>query len=140
MTFLYILLAVLILIGMLAMIAPKNYDVSRNIVVGKPVSVVFDYLKYLKNQEQWSPWEKRDPNMKKDFSGTDGQVGATSKWEGNKEVGTGEQEITGIVENEVVKSELRFLKPWKSQSDAYLKVQEAGPNATKVTWGFSGAI
>ena len=54
----------------------------------------------------------------------DGQVGAISKWEGNKDVGTGEQEITRIVENEVVESNLRFFKPWKSESDAYLKVKE----------------
>ena len=76
--------------------------------------------------------------MKKDFDGTDGQVGATSKWEGNKDVGMGEQEIKRIVENEVIESELRFFKPWKSQSDAYLKVKESGADTTEVTWGFSG--
>ncbi len=136
-TFLYILAAIVLLVVILALIAPKTYDVNRSIVVNKPVSQVFDFLKYLKNQDQWSPWEKKDPNMKKDFEGTDGEVGATSKWEGNKEVGMGEQEIKRIVENEVIESELRFFKPWKSQSDAYLKVDGEG-DGTKVTWGFSG--
>ena len=137
-TVLYILAGIVVLVFILAMIAPKSYEVSRNIKVRQSVPVVFEYLKYLKNQDNWSPWGKRDPNMKKEFVGSDGEVGATSKWEGNKEVGSGEQEIKRIVENEVIESELRFLKPWKSQSDAYLKVKEMGADETEVTWGFSG--
>ena len=137
-TVLYILAGIGVLVFILAMIAPKSYDVSRNIKVRQSVPVVFEYLKYLKNQDNWSPWGKRDPNMKKEFVGSDGEVGATSKWEGNKEVGSGEHEIKRIVENEVIESELRFLKPFKSQSDAYLKVKEMGADETEVTWGFSG--
>ena len=137
-TVLYILLAIVVIIAFLAIIAPKSYDVNRSIKIGQPISKVFDYLKHLKNQTEWSPWEKKDPNMKKEFEGVDGQVGAISKWEGNKEVGVGEQEITRIVENEVVESNLRFFKPWKSESDAYLKVKEDREGDTIVTWGFSG--
>jgi len=137
-TVLYILGGIVVLIIILALIAPKSYDVNRKIIVQQPVPVVFEYLKYLKNQDNWSPWAKRDPDMKKEFVGSDGEIGATSKWQGNKDVGSGEQEIKRIVENEVIESELRFLKPWKSQSDAYLKVNEAGAGETEITWGFSG--
>jgi len=137
-TLLYILAGIIVLVLILAMMAPKTYDVFRTIEISKSKTEVFEYLKYLKNQEKWSPWEKRDPNMEKNFSGTDGEVGAVISWKGNKDVGEGEQEITRIVENEVVESQLRFLKPWKSQSDAYLKVDESGSNTTQVTWGFSG--
>ncbi|MEM7382478.1 MAG: SRPBCC family protein [Bacteroidota bacterium] len=137
-TIIYILVGLVLLILLLAIIAPKNYDVNREIVINQPVSQVFDYLKYLKNQDNWSPWARKDPNMKKEFSGTDGTVGAISKWDGNKEVGMGEQEITRVVENEVIESQLRFFKPWKSQSDAYMRVTESGSESTKVTWGFSG--
>ena len=76
--------------------------------------------------------------MEKKFTGTDGEVGSVSYWNGNKEVGEGEQEITKIVPGERIESELRFLKPFKSTSDAYMTTEEEGPNATKVTWGFSG--
>jgi hypothetical protein len=76
--------------------------------------------------------------MKKEFEGTDGEVGAISKWEGNKEVGMGEQELVRIVDNELVESKLRFLKPWKSESDAYLKVKEGDGGQTEVSWGFTG--
>jgi hypothetical protein len=136
-TVIYIVLIVILAIIVLANIAPKVYDVSRSISINRPLPEVFSYLKFLKNQDNWSPWADKDPNVKKTFSGTDGEVGFVSAWAGNKAVGKGEQEITNIVENEVINAQLRFLKPFKSTSDAYLKV-EKDDNGTKVTWGFSG--
>lgn len=136
-TFFYIVIILVLLVIVLANIAPKNYDVSRSIIINKPLPEVFSFLKLLKNQDDWSPWAEKDPNMKKTLTGTDGEVGFVSAWVGNKDVGEGEQEITGITENEVVESQLRFLKPFKSTSDAYLRVFEEG-KATKVVWGFSG--
>ncbi len=136
---LYILGGIVLLIILLALIAPKSYHVFRSIEIEKPKATVFEYLKFLRNQDEWSPWQERDPDMKKEFSGTDGEVGAVSYWNGNKDVGEGEQELKRIVENEVVESELRFFKPWKSVSDAYLKVEDGQEgNGTKVSWGFSG--
>ncbi|MFD2098318.1 SRPBCC family protein [Flagellimonas iocasae] len=135
---LYILAGIVLLILILAAIAPKTYNVSRSITIAKPKSVVFEHLKSLKKQNEWSPWARRDPNMEQKFTGTDGEVGFVNYWNGNKEVGEGEQEITKIVEGERIESELRFLKPWKSTSDAYLITEEVDAATTKVTWGFSG--
>ncbi len=135
---LYILAGIVLFILILAVIAPKSYNVSRSIEISKPKSEIFENLRFLKNQDAWSPWGKKDPNMEKKFTGTDGEVGAISYWNGNKEVGEGEQEITKIVDGERIESELRFLKPWKSTSDAYLVTEDAGSGNTKVTWGFSG--
>lgn len=135
---LYIIIGLLVIVALLALIAPKTYEVNRSIIINKPVSEVFEYLKHIKNQDQWSPWKKKDPNMKQEFVGTDGEVGFISKWEGNKDVGIGEQEILGIEHNQKISSELRFFKPWKSVSQAYIKVDETAVNQTKVTWGFTG--
>ena len=135
---LYILGAVLLLFTLLALIAPKQYEVHRSITIDRPLPEVFNYLKHIKNQNHWSPWKKRDPNMKQEFVGTDGEVGFISKWEGNKEVGVGEQEIMNIVENDRLEARLRFFKPWKSESDAVTRVEGVEDGKTKVTWGFSG--
>ena len=138
MTAVYIILGIVLLILILATIAPKTYNVSRSIEINRPKEVVFAHLKSLKKQNDWSPWAKRDPNMQQKFTGTDGEVGAINYWNGNKQVGEGEQEITKIVEGERVESELRFLKPFKSTSDAYLVTESVGNDRTKVIWGFSG--
>ena len=135
---LYILAGIVLLILFLGLIAPKGYNVSRSIEIAKPQAEVFNNIRFLKKQDEWSPWNKKDPNMKKEFKGTDGEVGATSHWIGNKDVGEGEQEITKIVEGERIESELRFLKPWKSTSDAFITTEALGSDKTKVTWGFSG--
>ncbi len=135
---LYILLIIVAVVFILALAAPKSYDVNRSIIISRPRSEVFEYLKYLKNMDHWSPWAKKDPEMEKNFRGTDGEVGAVSYWNGNKEVGEGEQEITGIVPGERIDGELRFMKPWKSQSDCYLITEDAPQDGTKVTWGFKG--
>ena len=138
MIFLYIILAIIGLIVLLALVAPKKYEVNRSVIINRSLPEVFEYLKLVRNQDYWSPWKKKDPNMKQESIGTDGQVGFIAKWEGNKKVGIGEQEILHIEHNEHIKTQLRFLKPWKSTSDAYIKVTEIENNQTNVTWGFTG--
>ena len=72
------------------------------------------------------------------MTGTDGEIGCIAAWESDhKQVGHGEQEITNLIPNKEINTELRFLKPFKSTSDAYLKLEE-GNDGTKVTWGFYG--
>lgn len=133
-----ILGVIVVLIILLALIAPKNYHVSRSIELGHPPQQVWSHLKYLKKQQEWSPWARKDPNMELSFTGVDGEVGATSHWNGNKDVGEGEQEITRIVEGERIEQDLRFLKPYKSQSDCYMNLEKLDVNRSKVTWGFTG--
>lgn len=139
MLFIYILAGILVLIILLAAIAPKSYEVNRSIVINRPISEVFEYIKYVKNQNYWGPWNSRDPEMKQTFRGEDGTVGFVSAWESNhKQVGSGEQEIIKVVENEEMESELRFLKPMKSVSKGYIRTTKEGPDQTKVVWGFYG--
>ncbi len=138
MIFLYILLAIIGILIALIVIAPKKYHVERTIQVNKPIDEVFKYIKSVKNQDNWSPWKKKDPNLKQEYVGQDETVGFIAKWEGNKDVGAGEQEITKIVENDRLETELRFLKPWESKSNAFIKVNAIHATATEVTWGFSG--
>lgn len=138
MTFLYIVFLLLGFIIVLALAAPKKYYLERSIIINKPLTEVFIYIKHIKNQDHWSPWKRKDPNMDQEFFGEDGTIGFIAKWNGNKEVGEGEQEIKNIVENSRIDSELRFLKPWKSVSDAFIIVKEVSNDSTEVTWGFSG--
>ncbi len=135
---LYIILAIIAILVLVALIAPKKFHVKRSIVINRSLPEVFDYLKYIKNQDHWSPWKRKDPNMKQESVGIDGQVGFINKWEGNKNVGIGEQELTRLVQNDSVESQLRFFKPWKSESNAYLKVNKIDDQHTEVVWGFSG--
>jgi len=134
---LFILGGIILLIAILHLIAPKTYQVERKIVVSENIDTVFKSLCSLKEQQIWSPWAVRDPQMKVEYKGIDGEVGSMTHWVGNKEVGEGEQEITKIVANDYIETELRFLKPFKSTSVGFFKIKEMGED-TEVTWGFKG--
>lgn len=139
MTLVYILAGIVFLIIILAAVAPKHYDVSRSMVINRPLTEVFEYIKFVKNQNYWGPWNSRDPEMKQTFRGEDGTVGFVSAWESDhKQVGSGEQEITKVIENELMETELRFLKPMKSVSTGYIRTEAEGEDKTKVIWGFHG--
>jgi RimJ/RimL family protein N-acetyltransferase len=135
---LYAVLGLIAIVLIAALVMPREYAVEREITVSRPVADVYDYLESLRNQNNWSVWAKRDPNIKMEFKGTDRTVGFTYHWEGNDEVGKGEQEITKITKGQRIDTELRFLEPFESKSDAYLITESVGDNATKVKWGFAG--
>lgn len=137
---------VLIVIGILialplitALFVKKDYAVEREIVINRPKSEVFEYLKFLKNQDNFSKWATMDPKMKKTYSGTDGTIGFVSAWESDHEdVGKGEQEIKKIIEGERIDFELRFLEPFESTENAYMTTDAVGDRQTQVKWGFNG--
>ncbi|MFA8434672.1 MAG: SRPBCC family protein [Marinifilaceae bacterium] len=134
---LYILIGIAIIIAALHLMGPKSFHVSRTIVVNQSPDLVFKSLCSLKEQDLWSPWSKRDPEIKIEYHGTDGEVGSYSHWSGNKEVGEGEQEITLIKAPGRIETELRFLKPWKATNKGYFDLKPSG-EGTEITWGFSG--
>jgi len=124
-----------------ALFLKKSYSVEREINIDRTKSDVFDYIKYLKNQDNYSRWAKMDPQMEKSYRGIDGTVGFISAWDSqNDNVGQGEQEISKIIEGERIEYELRFIKPFKSTSPAYMRIQTSHDNKTKVVWGMSGTM
>ncbi|MBK8444711.1 MAG: SRPBCC family protein [Sphingobacteriales bacterium] len=137
-----IALAIIIAIPLIvALFVKKDYAVEKEIVINAPKAEVFEYIKFLKNQDNYSKWNKIDPNMKKTYTGTDGTVGFISAWESkNENVGVGEQEILKITEGERIDTKLRFKAPFEAQDDAYMITEDAENNQTKVKWGFKGAF
>jgi hypothetical protein len=139
-TILGVLASVIILLLIVALFIKKNYAVERSININKPKQEVFNYIKSLKNQDNFSKWASMDPNMKKEFRGIDSTVGFISAWEGNKKVGQGEQEIKKITEGEQVDFELRFIKPFPAISNAYMQTANIADNQTLVKWGFNSKM
>lgn len=139
-----ILLFIGIFIG-LVMVATifvkREYSVEREIVINKPKQQVFDYVKLLKNQNNYSKWATMDPKMKKEYTGTDGTVGFISAWDSeDDQLGRGEQEISKIIEGERIDFQLRFYEPMASVSPAYMTTDSISATQTKVKWGMSGTM
>lgn len=138
---LFVIIGLIVLALVIALFTKKDYAVEREITINKPKQAVFDYVKLLKNQDNYSVWATRDPEMKKEYKGTDGTVGFVSAWESEKkDVGKGEQEIKKIADGERLDFELRFFKPFKATDNAFMATAATADNQTKVTWGFNGKM
>ncbi|MFN8286682.1 MAG: SRPBCC family protein [Chitinophagales bacterium] len=135
-----IIVVVVLLVLVIALIMGKDYTVEREIVINKPKQQVFDYIKQLKNQDNYSKWNMQDPNMKKDFKGTDGTVGFVYAWDGNDKAGKGEQEIQQINNGESITTELRFIKPFVGEAHTTMYTDAISENQTKVRWSFSSSM
>jgi hypothetical protein len=134
-----ILIAIITLPLIAALFLEKDYKVQREIIVEQPVDSVFNYIKYLKNQDNFSKWANMDPDMKKEYRGTDAAVGFVSAWESKKDdVGKGEQEIIKITQGQRIDYELRFIEPFEATENAYITTEKASSSSTKVIWGFNG--
>lgn len=116
---------------------PNDFKYEKSENINAPPEKIFPYLSQLKLGSQWNPFDQKDPNLKRNFIGTDGQVGSTMEFDGNNDAGAGKLEITKIVPNESVEIKLTMTKPMAGESYIQYKVS-AGANGSQVTWAMSG--
>ena len=135
-----LLVLVLLLGGAAAYVAtrPDAYHVERSATVDAPAATVFAQIDDFSVWKEWSPWEKKDPAMKRTVSTPPSGVGATYAWEGNKEVGKGKMTITDSRPGEKVAEKLEFIEPFQSQADVTFTLAAESPTTTKVTWAMDG--
>ncbi len=132
-----IVLGILIVIPLIvALFVPKKYTVSVSETINQPSQVVYDYVRILKNQEQYSEWIKPDPNLHPTITGVDGTVGAKQSWDSKDDnIGAGEQTITNLT-TERMDMDLKFLKPFEGHSKAANIFKSVGKNQTLLTSEF----
>jgi hypothetical protein len=138
-TIILIVLAIIVAIPLIiALFVNKKYTIGKEVVIDRPNADVFDYIKQIKNQRNYSVWVMADPNLKQEFTGIDGTIGFISYWNGNDKAGEGEQEITNIKEGSRVDVAIRFKRPFKSTATTYMAVEAINANSTRVIWQMSG--
>lgn len=133
-TILLVTAGMIVLLLILALFTKKEYSVNREIIINASRQNVFDYLKQLKNQDNFNKWVMVDPGMKKEFKGTDGTEGFIYAWNGNKKAGEGEQEIKSIEEGKIIKTEVRFIRPFSGIAYANWITESVSGNQTKLSW------
>jgi hypothetical protein len=138
---LIVIASIIALMLIVALFLKKEYTIEREIVINKPKPLVFHYLKNIKNQDYFSKWVMTDPNMKKDFKGTDGTVGFVYAWDStNKQAGAGEQEIISIDEGNKIDIEVRFIRPFAGTAYTPFYTEALSPDQTKVIWGIKNKM
>jgi uncharacterized protein YndB with AHSA1/START domain len=132
-----LVVAVAILVVVVAT-RPSAYHVERSVQIDAPVATVFGLVRDLKTWGAWSPWDKRDPDMRKTFTPTTSGVGASYAWEGNKKVGQGKMTITDEQPPERLVERLEFIEPFQSVAETSFTFKSAGADGTRATWALDG--
>ena len=135
----YILLALAILIVALLLIAaskPDTVQYERSITINASPSAIMLHIVDFHKWTAWSPWEKLDPDMKREFNGAASGIGAKYFWSGTGRAGEGSMEILEASEGGI-HIDLRFVKPFKNVCDTWFRFEPQG-SGTRVTWTMTG--
>src|ERR1700733_13748516 len=133
-----IVLAVAVAIVLaLAATKPASFSVRRAALVKAAPEKIFSLINDFHQWATWSPYEHKDPAMKRTFSGAESGKGAVYAWDGNNNVGSGRMEIleTSVPSKIVIK--LDFFKPFEGHNTAEFTMLPQG-DATNLTWVMHG--
>jgi uncharacterized protein YndB with AHSA1/START domain len=132
-----VLAVAIVAVLIVAATKPESFSVQRATVINAPPDKVFPLIADFHEWRKWSPWEDRDPDLKRTYSGAERGKGAIYAWQGNKNVGSGRMEILEANSPSLVKIQLDFLKPFEAHNIAEFTMLPQG-NATNLTWVMNG--
>ncbi len=137
-----IAIAVVVLLAALLIYAatqPDTFRIQRATSIKAPPERIFAVLNDFLRWDAWSPWEKKDPAMKRTFSAVTSGKGAVYAWEGNRDVGQGRMEIAESVAPSKVAIKLDFVKPFETHNIVEFTLEPKG-DSTNVTWTMNGPM
>src|SRR6266705_4084891 len=117
----------------LAATKPDTFTVQRATTVKAPPERIFLLINDFHQWGTWSPYENKDPAMKRSYSGEASGKGAVYAWEGNKNVGSGRMEILDASAPSKIVIKLDFFTPFEAHNTAEFTMLPQG-DATNVTW------
>jgi uncharacterized protein YndB with AHSA1/START domain len=132
-----ILLLLVVGVVVYAAMQPDTFRVQRAASIKAPPEKIFPLITHLKGWTAWSPYETKDPGMKREYSGPDSGKGAVYAWEGNKEVGKGRMEILEATPSSKIVLKLDFFVPFEAHNIGEFTLEPQG-ESTLVTWSIHG--
>jgi Polyketide cyclase / dehydrase and lipid transport len=121
----------------LAASKPNTFSVERAISVKAPPEKIFPLINDFHQWVSWSPYENKDPAMKRSYSGAESGKGAVYGWEGNSNVGSGRMEILETSAPSKILIKLDFFKPFEGHNTAEFTMLPQG-DATNLNWVMRG--
>lgn len=118
---------------------PDTFQVARSINIAAPPEAIFPLINDLKAFSTWSPFDKKDPNMKRDYSGPASGKGQRLDWDGNFEIGKGSLTILDTVPSSKVHMHLNMVKPMTA-ANAIAFTLEPEDETTNVSWVMQGDV
>jgi uncharacterized protein YndB with AHSA1/START domain len=121
----------------LAATKPDSFSVTRAIDITAPAERIFPLINDFHQWVAWSPWENKDPAMKRSYEGPANGKDAVYGWDGNKNVGSGRMEILEAQPSSKILIKLDFLKPFEAHNTAEFTMLPQGAG-TRLNWVMRG--
>ena len=121
----------------LAAMQPDQFRVQRSAAIKAPPDKIFPLIADFKSWTAWSPYENKDPAMKRIYGPATSGKGATYAWDGNGNVGAGDMLITDAPAPSKVALDLNMSKPLTAHNKVEFTLTPAG-DSTTVTWSMRG--
>lgn len=136
------IIAVVVAVSVVAVLVyaatkPDTFRVQRTTSIKAPPEKIFATLNDFQSWGAWSPYETKDPAMRRTYSGTTKGKGAVYEWDGDKNVGRGRMEITESSPPSKVALNLNMIKPFEAHNVVEFTLEPQG-DATRVTWAMNG--
>lgn len=132
-----ILAIVIAAILVFALTKPGTLRVQRTIDIKAPADRIFPLISDFHQWRNWSPYETKDPAMKRSYDGTDSGKGAVYAWDGDKNVGSGRMEILEASVPSKIVIKLDFFAPFEAHNTAEFTMLPQG-NTTHLSWVMHG--
>src|SRR3981189_409392 len=101
----------------LAATKPNTFTVRRATTVKAAPEAIFPLINDFHQWGTWSPYETKDPAMKRTYSGTATGKGAVYAWQGNKNAGSGRMEILDSSVPSKIVIKLDFFAPFEGHKN-----------------------
>ena len=121
----------------LAATKPNTLRVQRAASIRAPADRIFPLINDFHQWRGWSPYENKDPVMKRTYEGAESGKGAVYAWDGNKNVGSGRMEILEASVPSKIIIKLDFFKPFEGHNTAEFTMLPQG-DVTNLTWTMHG--
>jgi uncharacterized protein YndB with AHSA1/START domain len=137
-----VIIAVILAIAIAAVLVfaatkPDTLRVQRSIAINAPPERIFPLIADFHQWVTWSPYEQKDPAMKRTYDGAERGKGAIYAWNGDKNVGSGRMEILEATAPQKIVIKLDFFTPIEGHNTAEFTMLPQG-DGTHVTWLMHG--
>lgn len=116
---------------------PDTFRIERSTRIQAPPEQIYGYMADFRRFQAWLPYEHKDPDMERRYSGAPSGVGAVYDFAGDSQVGTGRMEILELTEPTRVRMSLDMVKPMEAHNIVEFGLRPDG-DGTVASWAMEG--
>lgn len=134
---LVVLIVLVVVLGAIGYVTPKDYQVAKSITIDAPPAAVHAYVGDLQRWPEWTPWAEHDASLETTYGAKTTGVGAHQSW--TSEGGDGELTLTMSDPAKGIAYDMAFIdEEARIPATSAMTYEPAADGGTVVTWTMQG--